>query len=184
MFVKSGLNHSRGIGSGYQSSGLREYTLSGVASDLFQGAPVKLVNGNTLSVAVEGEDAIGVFQGINFVDNSGEPRFRNFMEASTPTKPNEKITALVMVDPSVTFHIPANAAADSSDIGSIFALTGETTGNTMTGQSDAVVDVVSGSTTAALGSVEVVGIVPEVQGTADANAPVLEVRLINHALRG
>lgn len=182
MLVKSGLNPSRGVGMGYQSQGVRHYELADDTPDaLFRGDPVKFgTDGSSLVVATAGDRTEGVFMGAEYVDADGTPRFVNHLPAGTSAAAGEKIQALVVNDPNVSFHIAADAAVDTTDIGLVYDLNAAGTGDTIFGQSAATLDVASGAATKDTGIVELIRIVPEVR--PNASAPVVEVRLVNHTM--
>lgn len=170
--TKKGLNPARKVGSAPDNKGLTTYKIaSGYATALGQGDPVSLVSGVLIRGANSAVESIGVFQGVKYVNSTGDYVFSNYWPASTVAT---EIEALVMDDPNATFHAVADAAVTSVVPGEIYALN-ISNADAFTKQSTMTVDV--GATVAAtLGQVKVVSVV-------DEENQVLEVVLVDHDLR-
>lgn len=171
--AKKGLNPARKVGSAPDNKGLTAYTIaSGYNTALGQGDPVKLVSGNLERGTNDTDDSVGVFQGVRYVDSTGNIVFNNYWPASTVAT---QIEALVLDDPSATFQAVADAAVTGVTAGEIYALT-IADADASTKQSTMVVTVSGGPVAANLGQVKVMKVVDE------ANQ-VLEVILVDHAYR-
>lgn len=179
-FIPTGLTPARKLHAGRDNGGLRPYVLDNTTpEDLYHGAPV-IMNSGDLEVAAAGENPIGVFVSAEYVDNTTKrPRYANHVPAGTVGTAGNPIVAMVAVDPQETFYIQANDAVTDSDVGNLYALTDIATGDDITGQSDAVVDVASGTVALAASHVEILAVVPQ-PGNPSAT-PIVEVRLTNHA---
>ena len=130
--AQAGLNPARKVGSGPDTMGLSEYTIaSGYATALGKGDPVKLHTDGTLIKATNGNDAIGVFYGVNYIDSTGAVKIEKYWPASTVAT---QITALVMDDPNRTFHVKGEGPIPLVQPGDIFALN-LTAPNALTGRS-------------------------------------------------
>lgn len=88
-----------------------EYPIaSGYATSLFQGDPVTLLADGTIGIGVAGAAIIGVFQGVTYVNSSGEPIFINFWTGGTVTQGAQNALAKVVADPNVLFDIQVSTA--------------------------------------------------------------------------
>lgn len=118
--AQKGLKAARKVGSAPDNMGLTAYAIaSGYATALGKGDPVKLTTDGTLIKATNGADAIGVLEGVNYVDSTGNVKFGKYWPASTVAT---QIEALVLDDPNRTFHVKAEGAIPLVQPGDIFAL--------------------------------------------------------------
>ena len=171
--VIAGLNPVRSISSGVANGGLTEYDIaSAYGTALGIGDPVKLSSTGTLERATnDTDDAIGIFQGVQYTDAEGKRQFKKVWTAGTVAADAK---ALVSDDPRTIFLAKADAAISGVNVGDIYALN-LTNPDTATGRSTATVDVAS-TVAASLGLVKVVKVV-------DVDNLLLEVILVDHALR-
>ena len=152
-----GLQLAKKNGDGSNSTGIRTIDLNGaspavasalIPSDLFTGDPVFIESAGTIKPSTNNNIKIaGVFQGIQFVNASGEQKFaRSFTGGTTATDVKIHIAS----DPDQTFFIQADATVTGSaglGVGVVNAPYILGTGSHKTGQSAYVLDA-SGPTQA------------------------------------
>ena len=152
-----GLVLAKKNGDGSNSTGIRTIDLNGaspavasalIPSDLFTGDPVFIESAGTIKPSTNNNIKIaGVFQGIQFVNASGEQKFaRSFTGGTTATDVKIHIAS----DPDQTFFIQADATVTGSaglGVGVVNAPYILGTGSHKTGQSAYVLDA-SGPTQA------------------------------------
>lgn len=133
---RNGLNPARKIGSGPDNRGLTPYPiLTGYATGIGIGDPVKLDTDGTLIAATNGADAIGVFQGLKYTDSVGVVQWRQNWVATTAAT---EIEAYVDDNPRSTFMAKAEGPIPIASIGDIYAMN-LTAPSTATGRSTATV---------------------------------------------
>lgn len=88
------------------NGGEREYPIaSGYATSLFEGDPVTVLADGTIGICAPGSAMLGVFQGVTYIDTTGQPIFTNFWIGGTATQSAFNATAKVIDDPNVWFDI-------------------------------------------------------------------------------
>lgn len=118
---RKGLNSARKIGSGPDNKGITDYTiLTGYATSLGCGDPVKLDTDGTLIKATNGANAIGVLQGVSYKDSLGNPVFKQQWVGATAAT---AIVALVDDDPKSTFMAKADSPIPIALVGEIYPMT-------------------------------------------------------------
>jgi len=147
---------------------------------IFQGDMVKAVTGGVIERVVAGATdlILGVFNGCEYVDASGNVVFSNHWPASTV---GTKIFANVIDDPSATFEIQANAAMPIADLFGNFDMVDQSpVGTTTSGNSHMELAVSTGATTAGL-CLKAIDISqdPENSDVSSANTNVI-VKINNH----
>ncbi len=100
-----------------------------------QFAPVKIGTNGTIELAAAGERAIGVFQGVNYIDVTGRPIVSNQWIANTTAMTNTPIIAWVTRMQSIVYEIQADGPIAQTDVGSQADWGTATAGNTTTGLS-------------------------------------------------
>lgn len=144
---RTGLNPARKVGSGPDNKGLTTYTIaSGYATALGIGDPVKLSSG-TIIKATNGADAIGVFMGCDYFDDTNKLiKYSGYWPASQTS--TQTIYAKVLDDPFATFHVKADGVVTQVVPGNLYAanLTAAADAATMRSQLTAkVIATVTGS---------------------------------------
>jgi len=188
-----GLQLAKKNGDGSNSTGIRTIDLNGaspavasalIPSDLFTGDPVFIESAGTIKPSTNNNIKIaGVFQGIQFVNASGEQKFaRSFTGGTTATDVKIHIAS----DPEQTFFIQADATVTGSaglGVGVVNAPYILGTGSHKTGQSAYVLD--ASGPTQATSHLRVIRRAPWDTGVgASAGVtdqyPWYEVRIANH----
>lgn len=143
---KKGLNPARKIGQGPNNGGFTTYTIaSGYATALFTGDVVKMASDGTIQKASNGDVAVGVLVGVQYVDTNGTPQHKPYFPAAfTSTQP---IYAKVDDDPNSTYHVTANASVASVTPNTLWAAS-LGAGSTTFGLSGTLLDVGAGEKTA------------------------------------
>jgi|SaaInl4_135m_RNA_FD_contig_21_3400974_length_1518_multi_5_in_0_out_0_2 hypothetical protein len=113
---------------------LNEYGIAtGYATNIFFGDMVKLLTGGVIDLCVADEvGAIGVFQGVSYVDAAGEQQFSKYWPASTTAT---SIKALVADDPNELFVVQCDGTVALTDMGANANLIATHAGSTVTGRS-------------------------------------------------
>ena len=95
------------LGSAVNSTGTTEYDiLTGTTGTIYTGDPVKMVNTGGIAVAAAGDLLLGVFQGCQFTDSSGDKIFSPVWTTLTATS---DCKAAVIDDPDVLFEVQSAA---------------------------------------------------------------------------
>lgn len=94
---------------------LNEYPiLSGYATSLFQGDPVKQLNNGTIGIGVASTAIVGVFQGCTYFDSLGNFQASPYWPASTATLGTQNANALICDDPNVLFNIQVSTSSTAN----------------------------------------------------------------------
>ena len=105
--AKFGLRPIGKLGSNSNSTGTTEYDiLTGTTGSIFTGDPVKMVSTGGIAVAAAGDLLLGVFQGCQFTDSSGDKIFSPVWTTLTATS---DCKAAVIDDPDVLFEVQSAA---------------------------------------------------------------------------
>lgn len=129
----NGLKPQRKLGGG-DTAVSGGYTIaSGLAEDLFSGMRVKRTGvGLNIVTAAAADLAIGVFQGVRYIDQRGQPQFaRNWVSGTVATD----IEVFVQDDPEMVFEVQCDTLAEA-DIGKTANMNG-VTGSAVSGNSTA-----------------------------------------------
>ena len=129
---------------------------SAPTASLFQNQPVKNVNGVIVPIATATDVVLGIFVGLQYVDQNGLVKERNHVLAGTPffasggainngdpyTNMGE---AYLYQDPQMEFAVQGNGPIQKSAVGQSFSLDPTTlAGGTYIGISTALLDAVAG----------------------------------------
>lgn len=190
-----GLILAKKNGDGSNSTGIRTIDLTPaspdvasalIPSDIFTGDPVFIEGNGTIKPCTNEASikAAGVFQGIQFVNASGEQKFaRSFTGGTTATDVKVHIAS----DPQQTFFIQSNVAVTAAEhptgIGVVNAPWVVGTGSHKTGMSGYVID--GDGDTAAISNLRVIRRAPWDTGTSVSagqtdDYPWYEVRINTH----
>lgn len=112
----------------------------GYTSNILNGQPVKIVAAGVIEAAAIGDAFVGAFDGAQWVDTTGRPRYSNYWPASTAKLTGTIIVANFYRDPSIKYEIQANGSLTQADIGSQANTGTITAGSTVTGFSQVVLD--------------------------------------------
>lgn len=138
--AKRGLNPARRVGSQSNNKGFSTYQIaSGTSNAIFTGDPVALSSGRVVR-ASNGSDALGVLVGVSYVNTEGQPTEAPYFPASFTS--SQPILAKVVDDPFQTFFAKANGTVSQVLPGNIYSMT-LGSGDTLTGRSTALVDVLA-----------------------------------------
>lgn len=146
-------------------------------TNIFQNSPVKYDANGFITAAAAGQRAIGVFQGVEYVDAEGRPRWSNRWLANTVLFSNTIAIAYVTTDqPELVYEIQANDTLTLASIGQQYDWTA-LAGNTVTGLSSVALDVASAAANAGL---RVVGLAGYVDNAWGDDFPIVQVQFSEH----
>jgi hypothetical protein len=126
-FHPSGLDRAQALAGGI---------VSGYASNILKGQPVKYDTNGTIVPAAAGDAFVGAFAGVEFTDTTGRRRVSNYWPASTAYQTGSCV-AYFYNDPNIVYEIQADGSLAQSSIGDEADLSNETAGSTTTGLSQA-----------------------------------------------
>lgn len=164
----------------YSPSGIIRPTmysiLNGYTSNILQNQPIKLGTDGNIQAAAIGDRFIGTFQGTQWTDSDGRPRYSNKWTASTVAT---DAICWVTLDPTLVYQIQANATLAVTAIGGQYPYTTITAGSTVTGLSQLMLDASGGTTNAAL---QVIGLTPGPDNNWGDAFPIVQVRISQHQM--
>lgn len=126
-FHPSGLDRAQALAGGI---------VSGYASNILKGQPVKYDTNGTIVPAAAGDAFVGAFAGVEFTDTTGRRRVSNYWPASTAYQTGSCV-AYFYNDPNIVYEIQADGSLAQSSIGDEADLSNTTAGSTTTGLSQA-----------------------------------------------
>ena len=102
-----------------------EYAIANsYAANLASGDLVTLDAGGTVIRGTAGGTALGVFYGVEYIDNdTGDVKFRKVWNTGTTAKANEPIKAYVYDDPNITYAVQVNGTFANSAVGALANVT-------------------------------------------------------------
>ena len=160
---------------------LNEYLIaSAYNTTLYFGDFVKMTATGKIELAAAGNTILGVFQGVNYRNSSGEVVFSKYWPASTATFNSEDAKALVVDQPDVIFEMQQDSDTDTpsqADIGTNADFIATHTGSTLTGLSKEEVD--TSTCTTATANLRILRFVPKPDNAVGAYAKV-EVLINEH----
>lgn len=131
--------------------------LTATATAIFQNSPVAINAAGNVVAAVAGARAIGVFQGVEYVDSVGQPCWRNQWIAAQALFTGTIARAYVTTNqPGLVYEIQGNAPVALSLMGAQ-ADWSALAGSTITGLSSVSLDVASAAANAGLRVIGLVG---------------------------
>lgn len=129
---------------------------SGYATAIFQNSPVRITANGVFEAAAAGTRALGVFQGVELVDSTGQPMWRNQWVANTVLFTNTIARCYVTTNqPGLVYEIQGDAPVPLTGMGQQYDWTA-LAGSTITGLSSVALGV---STAAANAGLRVIGLV-------------------------
>ena len=174
-----GFRPARIRGGSPNPQALGEYRIAnGLATNIFNGDPVKQIADGTIVVAsVTTDHAIGVFQGCFYVDpNTKEPTFSRYFPTGVSSA-DGVVKALVADDERQTFIIGADASVSIGDLGLNFDVSNGG-GSTLTGASAFVLKASTRKN--GTGLVRVVGLYDTPDNAWSDAFTQVEVRFVQH----
>jgi hypothetical protein len=160
---------------------LNEYLIaSAYNTTIYFGDFVKMTATGKIELAAAGNTILGVFQGVNYRNSSGEVVFSKYWPASTATFNSEDAKALVVDQPDVIFEMQQDSDTDTpsqADIGTNADFIATHTGSTLTGLSKEEVD--TSTCTTATANLRILRFVPKPDNAVGAYAKV-EVLINEH----
>lgn len=146
---------------------LTDGIVSGYASNILKGQPVKLDTSGVIQAAAAGDAFLGAFAGFEWTDTTGRRRVSNYFPANTAYTTGSAI-AYFYQDPNIVYDIQADGSLAQTALGAQADFTNVTAGSTTTGLSQCTIS----STVVAAGSsaqMKIVGLTPGVDNAwADA----------------
>lgn len=150
---------------------------SGYATNIYQNGPVAYDANGFITAAAAGARAIGVFQGVEYVDSEGRPRWSNRWLANTTLFANTVSRAYITTDqPGLVYEIQANATLTLAAMGQQYDWSA-LAGNDITGLSSVSLNVASAAANAGL---RVVGIVLAPDNDWGDAFPIVQVQFSEH----
>lgn len=192
-----GLRPSKKVGSGCNSKGVEKQPVANsYGSAIYRGDPVKLSAG-TIVLAGNGDKVLGVMLGANYTDTAGNPVAGSYLPASTAVATGDvpydswngasQPTVKVLTDPTATYWIEADSSITAGQLGLNARVSGIGTGTTHSGDSSAILKVVSitasgGDATSADAQtmVRIIGVAEIPGNSIGAASPILEVKFNYH----
>jgi hypothetical protein len=114
----SGMKVVRHAGGGEGNRLSRHHIASALASNIFRGDAVIPVNtAKNINVATAGATLIGVFDGVQYIDSSGDVQFRPKWATGTVLKTGSVADAWVYDDPATLFEIQSSQTTVITDVG-------------------------------------------------------------------
>ncbi|MEL0287032.1 MAG: hypothetical protein VXA34_00090 [Gammaproteobacteria bacterium] len=177
------------------TQGQTAYYISGTASAIYQGSPVKVeTTGGTIQVAstaADGEQLLGAFAGCEYVDaTTGEKKFSNYWPGSGSANTSYDIIGYVYDNPAQKFLCVADGsmtdkATARANIFKTVDFDNGDAGSTTTGLSTGVVDISTANATDPSLPLMIVGIQEDVDNQDYAAAGIaMIVKINNHVLLG
>ena len=159
----------------------QEYPIANsYGTTIASGDLVTLTTDGTVIRGTAGGNALGVFYGVEYIDNStGDVKFVKVWNASTAVKANTKVKALVYDDPNITYKVQCNGTFATANVGELANVT-IGTANTTFGHSTDELDIATLATTSKV--LRILRLVDEPNNAAGADA-LVEV-VINKSLYG
>ena len=98
-----------------------EYAIANsYAANIASGDLVTLAADGTVIRGTAGGTALGVFYGVEYIDNdTGDVKFRKVWNTGTTAKANEPIKAYVYDDPNITYAVQVNGTFANSAVGAL-----------------------------------------------------------------
>ena len=175
----SSINAPFGLRTAYSPSGtIREMAgtiLSGYASDIFTGQPVKMGTNGTIEAAAAGDAFIGVFAGCQYLPTGAQ---RPVISPSWPANAaGTNIIAYYTMDPYLVYEIQADGSITQAEVGQQANFTNAGSSNGL-GYSTATID----AATASSGNYQlrIIGIANGIDNASGDAYTVVQVQIANH----
>jgi len=175
----SATNAPFGLRTAYSPSGtIREMAgtiISGYASDIFTGQPVKMGTNGTIEAAAAGDAFIGVFAGCQYLPTGAQ---RPVISPSWPANAaGTDIIAYYTMDPYLVYEIQADGSITQAEVGQQANFTNAGSSNGL-GYSTATID----AATASSGNYQlrIIGIANGIDNASGDAYTVVQVQIANH----
>ena len=172
-------NAPSGLRTAYSPSGtIREMAgtiITGYASDIFTGQPVKMGTNGTIEAAAAGDAFIGVFAGCQYLPTGAQ---RPVISPSWPANTGAtEIVAYYTMDPYLVYEIQADGSISQAEVGQQANFTNAGSSNGL-GYSTATID----AATASSGNYQlrIIGIANGIDNASGAAYTVVQVQIANH----
>jgi len=126
---------------------LTDGIVSGYASNILKGQPVKMATSGTLQAAAAGDSFLGAFAGFEWTDTTGRRRVSNYFPANTAYTTGSAI-AYFYQDPNIVYDIQADGSLAQTSIGDQADFSNITAGSSTTGLSQATMSTTLAGATA------------------------------------
>jgi len=156
----------------------QEYAIANsYAANLASGDLVTLTTDGTVIRGTAGGNAVGVFYGVEYIENStGDVKFSKVWNTGTAVKANTAIKAYVYDDPNITYKVQCNGTFATANVGELANVTIGTFNSTY-GYSSDELDISTLATTSKV--LRILRLVDEPNNAAGADAKV-EVVINKH----
>jgi len=154
-----------------------------VTQSFFRGTPVQLTTAglivpfSDLTWDAAADDLIGIFQGVEYTDSSGQRKLRNNWVG--PITGATQIVAYVWSDPATVFRVQANGSLAQTSLGDQAQFAALDTGNTVTGISNVQISttlVGAGNQ----GYVRIINIEPQIDNDWGDAFTIVQVQIAAH----
>ena len=158
-----------------RAAALTDGIVSGYASNILKGQPVKLATSGTLQAAAAGDAFLGAFAGFEWTDTTGRRRVSNYFPANTAYVTGSAV-AYYYSDPNIVYDIQADGSLAQSTLGAQSDFSNVTAGSTTTGLSQCTIStsVVAAGSSAQL---KIVGLTPGVDNAWGDSYTVVQVQV-------
>lgn len=149
--------------------------VSGYASNILKGQPVKLATAGVLQAAAAGDAFLGAFAGVQWTDTTGRFRVSNYWPASTAYVTGSCV-AYAYQDPNIVYDIQCDGSLTQAAVGDQADLSNVTAGSTTTGLSQCTLS----STLAGAGNaaqMKIIGLTPAVDNAWGDAYTVVQVQV-------
>ena len=158
-----------------RAAALTDGIVSGYASNILKGQPVKLATSGTLQAAAAGDSFLGAFAGFEWTDTTGRRRVSNYFPANTAYVTGSAI-AYYYQDPNIVYDVQADGSLAQTSIGDQADLSNVTAGSTTTGLSQCTLSsTLAGATATA--QMKIIGLTPAVDNAWGDAYTVVQVQV-------
>lgn len=117
-----------------RATALADGIVSGYASNILKGQPVKYATGGVIQAAAAGDAFVGAFAGVEWTATTGRRQISNYWPANTAYQTGSCV-AYFYADPDIVYEIQADGSLAQTSIGDEADLSNVTAGSTTTGLS-------------------------------------------------
>ena len=158
-----------------RAAALTDGIVSGYASNILKGQPVKYDTSGVIQAAAAGDAFLGAFAGVQWVDTTGRPRISNYWPANTAYVTGSCI-AYYYTDANIVYDIQADGPMAQTTLGAQSDFSAVTAGSTTTGLSQCTIStsVVAAGSSAQL---KIVGLTPGVDNAWGDAYTVVQVQV-------
>lgn len=154
---------------------LTDGILSGYASAILKGQPVKMATTGVIQAAASGDSFLGAFAGVEYTDTTGRPRVSNYWPASTAYNAGS-CKAYFYQDPAIVYDIQASGSLAQTAIGDQADFSAITGGSTTTGLSACTISTTLAGATATA-QLKIIGLSQDVDNAWGDSFTVVQVQV-------